>query len=169
MRPAPVPDFSPPIPTPPATGARESTSGTSAMLDEGHVTSALNGSEEAGLSPPSCRAGGPGLSDCGPHKESCCVSLDVPGGTFYRSYDGVTYTDKSYPATVSPFRLDKYEVTVGRFRQFVSAVVAGWRPRPGSGKHIHLNGGRGLTNKLLARSLREWMGPVLERRTARMP
>jgi formylglycine-generating enzyme required for sulfatase activity len=33
----------------------------------------------------------------------------------------VTYTDKSYPATVADFYLDKYEITVGRFRQFVNA------------------------------------------------
>jgi formylglycine-generating enzyme required for sulfatase activity len=49
-----------------------------------------------------------------------------------------------HPATVATFRLDKYEVTVGRFRQFVHAVVAGWRPVTGSGKHTHLNNGRGL-------------------------
>jgi formylglycine-generating enzyme required for sulfatase activity len=52
----------------------------------------------------------------------------------------------AYPATVSGFRLDKYEVTVGRFRQFVSAVVAGWLPAEGSGKHAHLNNGQGLAN-----------------------
>jgi formylglycine-generating enzyme required for sulfatase activity len=47
----------------------------------------------------------------------------VTGGTFYRSYDGVTagYTSQSYPATVSNFRLDRYEITVGRFRKFVAA------------------------------------------------
>jgi sulfatase modifying factor 1 len=50
---------------------------------------------------------------------------------------------------VSSFLLDKYEVTVGRFRQFVNAVVpadggAGWRPPAGSGKHTHLNGGQGV-------------------------
>ncbi len=53
------------------------------------------------------------------------------------------------PATVSGFRLDKYLVTVGRFRQFVNAVFppdggSGWSPAPGSGKHLHLNGGNGL-------------------------
>jgi formylglycine-generating enzyme required for sulfatase activity len=31
------------------------------------------------------------------------------------------YPDMSYPATVSAFVLDKYEVTVGRFRKFVEA------------------------------------------------
>jgi len=52
----------------------------------------------------------------------------------------------SYPATVSSFRLDKYEVTVGRFRNFVTAVVGGWTPAAGSGKHTHLNSGVGLAN-----------------------
>jgi formylglycine-generating enzyme required for sulfatase activity len=52
------------------------------------------------------------------------------------------------PATVTSFRLDKYDVTVGRFRQFVAAWNdgAGYTPPPGSGKHSHLNGGRGLEN-----------------------
>jgi formylglycine-generating enzyme required for sulfatase activity len=50
------------------------------------------------------------------------------------------------PATVSTFRLDKYLVTVGRFRQFVSAWNGGkgYRPPAGSGKHTHLNAGDGL-------------------------
>ncbi len=89
--------------------------------------------------PPSCSGG----LACG--SESCCTSLSVPGGTFKRSYDGMNYTDPNYPATVSSFRLDKYEITVGRFRKFVDAVVGGWTPAAGSGKHMHLNGGNGLS------------------------
>lgn len=50
-------------------------------------------------------------------------------------------------ATVANFRLDKYEVTVGRFRKFVDAVVSGWRPVAGAGKHTHLNSGQGLRNR----------------------
>jgi len=46
---------------------------------------------------------------------------------------------------VSDFRLDKYPVTTGRFRRFVSAVVDGWRPLGGWGRHTHVNDGRGLT------------------------
>ena len=42
--------------------------------------------------------------------------------------------------------MDKYEVTVGRFRKFVDAWVGGWRPGAASGKHTHLNSGSGLTN-----------------------
>jgi formylglycine-generating enzyme len=63
----------------------------------------------------------------------------VNGGEFNRD------NDSNYPATISSFRLDKYEVTVGRFRNFVKAVVDDdWRPAAGSGKHSHLNGGAGL-------------------------
>lgn len=93
----------------------------------------------------SCVGGGNGRDNCG-SGESCCTSLLVPGGTFSRSYDGVTagYTDPQYKATVSDFKLDKYEVTVGRFRKFVDAVLGGWLPAAGSGKHSYLNGGDGL-------------------------
>jgi len=56
--------------------------------------------------------------------------------------------DTRYPATVSSFRLDKFEVTVGRFRNFVDAVVGGWKPLAESGKHTHLNGGAGLANSV---------------------
>jgi formylglycine-generating enzyme required for sulfatase activity len=44
------------------------------------------------------------------------------------------------------FRLDAFDVTVGRYRQFVAASVAGWVPATGSGKHAYLNGGLGLPN-----------------------
>ena len=47
---------------------------------------------------------------------------------------------------MSNFRLDKYEVTVGRFRAFAGAWTAGWRPPAQSGKHSHLDGGQGLAN-----------------------
>jgi len=70
----------------------------------------------------SCRSLAP---TCGPMgNASCCDSLTVPGGVFYRSYDVAVdqwYADQSWPATVTTFRLDTYEVTVGRFRQWVSA------------------------------------------------
>ena len=90
----------------------------------------------------SCAPGGPGRSDCGPHgDESCCASIEVPGGTFLRDHDGVTTTGPGLPATVSAFRLDRYEVTVARMRAFADAQVAGWRPAAGSGKHTYLPGG----------------------------
>jgi formylglycine-generating enzyme required for sulfatase activity len=99
--------------------------------------------------PPSCIPAGAGTSACGGNAVvSCCDSPEVPGATFYRSYDGISsgYTSTAFPATVSTLRIDRFEVTVGRFRQFVSAWDAGWRPASGSGLHSHLNSGRGLTN-----------------------
>jgi formylglycine-generating enzyme required for sulfatase activity len=52
------------------------------------------------------------------------------------------------PASVSTFVLDKYLVTVGRFRSFVTAWNngIGYLPPAGSGKHTHLNGGKGLVD-----------------------
>lgn len=84
---------------------------------------------------------GDGLGNCGPNgDDNCARSLLIAGGTFYRG------TDTNSPATISDFRLDKYEVTVGRFRKFVDGWLGGWRPPLASGKHAHLNSGKGLTN-----------------------
>jgi len=93
--------------------------------------------------PPSCAPGGPGMTDCGPGSESCCTSLTVTGGTYNRTYrnNGGGPTGQADPATVSDFRLDKYLVTVGRYRQFAAAWSGGWRPAAGSGKHAYLAGG----------------------------
>jgi|HubBroStandDraft_6_1064221.scaffolds.fasta_scaffold272311_2 sulfatase modifying factor 1 len=74
-----------------------------------------------------CAPGGPGLNDCGALGESCCTSPEVTGGTFYRTFTnaGDGGTGEADPTTVSTFRLDRYEVTVGRFRQFVAAWCGG--------------------------------------------
>jgi formylglycine-generating enzyme required for sulfatase activity len=76
----------------------------------------------------------------------------VPGGTFFLSYDGVTanHTLQSNQASVSTFDLDVFAVTVGRFRKFVAAVGGGFTPAANSGKHTHLNGGKGLINSASA-------------------
>ena len=113
--------------------------------DTGGVTADASVSDTGSTTvPPSCV----GLPEtCGPNvDELCCTSLLVTGGTYFRSYDGISsgYTSMEYPASVTGFRLDKYEVTVGRFRRFQAAWDAGWRPLAGAGKHTHLNGGRGL-------------------------
>jgi formylglycine-generating enzyme len=102
----------------------------------------------------SCQATGPGLTDCpgegGP--ESCCTSLEVPGGTFDRTYENTgngPLPGATDPATVSGFRLDKYLVTVGRFRRFMNVLDGGAGagvPEGGSGKQTHLNGEAGLEN-----------------------
>ncbi len=73
----------------------------------------------------------------------------MPGGTYYRTYtnDGDGGTGLVAPATVSGFRLDKYVVTVGRFRQYIDYLVGGGSPPAnGAGKHSHLNEGQGLAS-----------------------
>ena len=69
---------------------------------------------------------------------SCCESPLVEGGTYM--FTPPSSAPGAGRVTLSSFRLDKYEVTVGRFRKFVDAVVKGWRPTPGSGKHHHVAG-----------------------------
>jgi formylglycine-generating enzyme required for sulfatase activity len=75
---------------------------------------------------PSC-AGATG-SEC--NGESCCSAITVPAGSFVLGGDVVTPTSA---ATVASFRLDKFEITVGRFRRFVSAYSGS--PTAGSGAH----------------------------------
>lgn len=75
---------------------------------------------------PSC-AGLP--STCGPNgNESCCAVTAVPGGSYNRS------NESSFPATVSDFRLDRFEITVGRFRAFVAAYPEN-KPAAGAAAH----------------------------------
>lgn len=66
---------------------------------------------------------------CGPNSnEVCCARGDIPGGTYNRS------NHEAYPATVSSFSLDRFEITVGRFRRFVNGYP-GSRPSAGDGEH----------------------------------
>jgi formylglycine-generating enzyme required for sulfatase activity len=124
--------------------------------------------------PPSCAQGGAGMTTCG-GATSCCASGEVEGGVYDRSYDGLSagYTSMAFPAKVTGFRLDRYEVTVGRFRPFIDAVAGGWLPGSGAGKHAYLNQGLGLNataggnepgwdavdwNANLAATLDDWTG-----------
>ena len=67
---------------------------------------------------------------CGPNGDSaCCEASLIFGDTFDRS------NNELYPATISDFRLDLYEVTVGRFRKFVETTDGTFRPDTGSGKN----------------------------------
>lgn len=70
------------------------------------------------------------LSKTACHGESCCTKLPVPGCT------GCDAPDGKY--TVSPLQLDKYEVTVGRFRAFVEAYQGA--PAIGTGAHPKVAG-----------------------------
>ncbi|KYF71586.1 hypothetical protein BE11_26820 [Sorangium cellulosum] len=71
---------------------------------------------------------------CGPAlDESCCAAEEVVGGTFNR------LNNAAYPATVADFHLDRFEVTVGRFRQFVASYPA-IKPAAGAGAHPLIDG-----------------------------
>lgn len=100
--------------------------------------------------PPSCA----GLADtCGVGaNEDCCTTLCVPGGTFALgrkagdpdndACDAFTCDPDEAPAvtaTVRAFWLDRFEVTVGRYRKFVAAGSP--EPAAGAGKHGYLTGG----------------------------
>ncbi|HEX8111774.1 MAG TPA: formylglycine-generating enzyme family protein [Kofleriaceae bacterium] len=80
-------------------------------------------------------------STCGPGKNGdCCESPLVSGGAYLRSYDTVSdgyYSDKYAPATISSVRLDKYEVTVGRFRAFLAEGLGTQAKHPDTGKGAH--------------------------------
>jgi formylglycine-generating enzyme required for sulfatase activity len=99
------------------------------------------------------------MTNCGASSESCCTVLPVTGGSYYRTYynlgAGPPAGSEADQATVSTFGLDKYDVTVGRFRKFVDAWNGGWRPAAGSGKHAHLNSGQGLVNVAISQSTYE--------------
>ena len=109
-----------------------------------------SGADADAVAASSCQGASADVTRCGASGESCCASAEVPGGTYFRTYGaaGGSVSTLADPAAVSGFRLDRYEVTVGRFRAFVNAWNggAGWHPAAGSGKHTHLNGGRGLLN-----------------------
>jgi formylglycine-generating enzyme len=138
---------------PASSGVASTDSGSSASSSGGSSVAALRCGSASGEgdAPPSCAPGGPGLTNCGASSESCCTSPEVEGGTYYRTYASDTdggATGEADPATACGFRLDKYLVTVGRFRQFVNAWNGGegYVPPAGSGKHAYLNGGQGLAN-----------------------
>lgn len=91
---------------------------------------------------PSCAGGG--QNRCGRNgDEDCCATAMVPGGNYNRQFDVAgdgQYTSLGFPATISSFRLDKYEVTVGRFRAYVAAMRGTQENPPvaGSGAHAAL-------------------------------
>jgi len=114
-------------------GGSAAISGTGSTFSSAGVAGAAG---DSGEPPPSC-AELPAM--CGSSDSAtrdCCASFEVPGGTFFRSYDALPdagWDDPSSPAHISTFRLDAYEVTVGRFRNFVAAYP--WLPRAGAGKN----------------------------------
>ena len=134
---------------PGAAGSSGAGSGNAGSSGKAGGSGSAGGPAESGA-PPSCATSGPGRTNCGASgNESCCTSLPVSGGTYSRTYTnmGSGATGKADPATLSSFRLDKYETTVARFREYVKYLEnGGSAPAAASGKHTHLNGGMGLAD-----------------------
>lgn len=104
------------------------TGGTAGAGDGGTGGEMTGGSGGSGAVPPSCEGGL--ANTCGRNGDSnCCASAVVDGDEmFFRS------NNAAYPATVSSFRLDLYEVTVARFRKFVEAYD-NYKPQVGDGNN----------------------------------
>jgi formylglycine-generating enzyme len=78
------------------------------------------------------KCGGVPGNDKAEGSSDCCQTIAVPGGTFNR------FNDAQYPAKISPYLLDAYEVTGGRFRAWVEATkgnLRGSAPAVGKGAH----------------------------------
>jgi len=83
---------------------------------------------------------GPSCPNTSCRSSDCCYSLPVEGGTFFRGFDGAAdgmYASMANPATVASFHLDRFEVTVGRFREFVAAGSATQASPPAVGAGAH--------------------------------
>ena len=73
------------------------------------------------------------VENCGANDvEHCCTTFAVPMGSYLRS-------NNAAPASVSDFKLDKFEVTVGRLRKFHDAYP-GSKPTVGSGARPNIAG-----------------------------
>lgn len=100
--------------------------------DTGGGTSGAGGGDDGGSAgegpppPPPLSCDGMSTQCAG---KSCCASYELPGGDFLRSCDVSCsfcedVPDHLYPADLSPFAMDAFEVTVGRFRGFVVHYAA---------------------------------------------
>jgi sulfatase modifying factor 1 len=86
------------------------------------------------VTPNSCLDGASTACGIGGNQQ-CCAATSIPGGRYYRSYDHVDFADAGSPATVSEFMLEVFEVSVSRFRQFLSGYDAWSKPAQGSGSN----------------------------------
>lgn len=134
-----------------AGGASSTTSGGGGQGGAGGGGANCGGSAVGLAYGPGCVSGLPGDgANCGSGSDSCCASVAIPGGD-------VQTGDGPLIVKVSPFSIDDYEVTVGRFRAFLAAgAVTQDNPPPlGSGAHpaYPQTGWQDLWNQQLAADL----------------
>jgi formylglycine-generating enzyme required for sulfatase activity len=96
----------------------------------------------------------------------CSDGSVVPGGTFIAGSANDVGNDDEHPrhaTTVATFALDTYEVTVGRFRKFLSAYT-GVGPADGAGAHplVPGSGWQSAWNAFLPLSLDDFMFALSE-------
>lgn len=87
--------------------------------------------------------------------ESCCSVVELPGGTVAMGRGDLgndacpddlgktlcqAWEQPEHDVVIDAFALDKYPVTVGRFRQFVADWNDNWRPTPGEGENPAIPG-----------------------------
>jgi len=130
-------------------GGGGGSSGVGGTTSTGGTTSSVG----YGISGQSCT----GMTGTECNGESCCTSLPVPAGTFPMGRGTETCSNctvgcpggmtcgadetPEHNVGVSAFSLDKYEVTVGRFRRFVDAYDAMNGPPPvNGGAHPNISG-----------------------------
>lgn len=141
-------------------GGGSSTGGTNAggsAADGGSSSGGAPGTGGAGTGgspgpvPPSCE----GLpANCGPDGgDDCCASITLDADTFPMGRGSGTdaynngEADETPERTATPIdiQLDKYEVTVGRFRKFVEAYPTS-KPASGDGAHLGVGNSGWNTN-----------------------
>ena len=113
-----------------ASGGGSSGGSASGGGSNGGASQAGSGGDSSGgsSSNPSCQ--GLAANCAATASADCCASSVVPGATFQRD----NLAPPGPMATVSAFRLDIYDVSVGRFRKFIAAYP-GSKPSAGSGKN----------------------------------
>ena len=128
----------------------EGTSGSDTSGSDDGADETGTGTGEPVTDPPSCE----GLeTQCA--GESCCTVIELPGGALSMGRGDLgndacpddagqttcqEHEQPEHDITVDAFALDKYPVTVGRFRQFAAAWDDNWRPGPGDGENPAIPG-----------------------------
>jgi formylglycine-generating enzyme len=144
--------FGPTVPHDASVDATADVTPTDASVLDVHESSLLDAGKECGaqmvLVHGNCQAETPSClmldRTCGVDaSDYCCAADEVEGGTFYLGYDegNTSPQPQGFQTTlsqvfISPYVLDDFEVTVGRFRKFMNDYNdwrSGDRPSPDQG------------------------------------